>query len=116
MQSKSTTKADDMVVQAQSPDGDEAHMDREAAEAQAQGLGYEFEVKEQDRWLPIANGAYTLPCPPAPSDLRAVSLPSARRRIAGRGPSTLQSRAGSVSATIRCFSEPVASHSALPRT
>lgn len=57
MQSKATTKADDMVVQAQSPDGDEAHMDREAAEAQAQGLGYEFEVKEQDRWLPIANVA-----------------------------------------------------------
>ena len=22
------------------------------------GLGYEFEVKEQDRWLPIANGEY----------------------------------------------------------
>jgi nuclear transcription Y subunit beta len=22
----------------------------------ASGLGYEFEVKEQDRWLPIANG------------------------------------------------------------
>lgn len=21
-----------------------------------QGLGYDFEVKEQDRWLPIANG------------------------------------------------------------
>jgi len=57
MQSKPTTKADDMVVQAQSPDGDEAHMDREGADAQAQGLGYEFEVKEQDRWLPIANVA-----------------------------------------------------------
>ena len=64
MQQKSNTKADDMVVQAQSPDGDEAHMDREGADAQAQGLGYEFEVKEQDRWLPIANGAYSLPCPP----------------------------------------------------
>lgn len=24
---------------------------------EAQGLGYEFEVKEQDRWLPIANVA-----------------------------------------------------------
>jgi hypothetical protein len=22
------------------------------------GLGYEFEVKEQDRWLPIANGTF----------------------------------------------------------
>jgi nuclear transcription Y subunit beta len=62
---KSHTKPDDSVVQAQSPDGEEAHMDRDGADAQAQGLGYEFEVKEQDRWLPIANGAYSLPCPPA---------------------------------------------------
>lgn len=65
MLSKSHTKAEDIVVQAQSPDGEEAHMDREGADAQGQGLGYEFEVKEQDRWLPIANGAYTLPCPSA---------------------------------------------------
>lgn len=40
---------------AQSPD--EEPMDRNAEETQAQGLGYEFEVKEQDRWLPIANVA-----------------------------------------------------------
>ena len=33
---------------------DQDHMDREAEGAQA-GLG-DFEVKEQDRWLPIANG------------------------------------------------------------
>lgn len=52
------------VVPGQSPDGEEAHMDREGADAQAQGLGYEFEVKEQDRWLPIANGEYTVPLPP----------------------------------------------------
>lgn len=32
-------------------------MDRNAEDTQAQGLGYEFEVKEQDRWLPIANVA-----------------------------------------------------------
>lgn len=32
-------------------------MDRNAEEAQVHGLGYEFEVKEQDRWLPIANVA-----------------------------------------------------------
>ena len=32
-------------------------MDRETHDTQGQGLaGYEFEVKEQDRWLPIANG------------------------------------------------------------
>jgi len=40
----------------QSPDDDQ-HMDRNAEDTQAQGLGYEFEVKEQDRWLPIANVA-----------------------------------------------------------
>ncbi|CAO2656744.1 Nn.00g055470.m01.CDS01 [Neocucurbitaria sp. VM-36] len=44
------------VEPAQSPD-EEQPMDRNAEETQAQGLGYEFEVKEQDRWLPIANVA-----------------------------------------------------------
>ncbi|OAL55699.1 nuclear transcription factor Y subunit B-10 [Pyrenochaeta sp. DS3sAY3a] len=44
------------VEPAQSPD-EEHPMDRNAEETQAQGLGYEFEVKEQDRWLPIANVA-----------------------------------------------------------
>jgi hypothetical protein len=54
----STPPKKDGVEQAvQSPDEEEPHMDREAQETQAQGLGYEFEVKEQDRWLPIANGA-----------------------------------------------------------
>ena len=38
-----------------SPDNSE-HMDRGDPEAQARELAYEFEVKEQDRWLPIANG------------------------------------------------------------
>ncbi|KAF1839947.1 histone-fold-containing protein [Cucurbitaria berberidis CBS 394.84] len=42
------------VEPAQSPD-EEHPMDRNAEETQTQGLGYEFEVKEQDRWLPIAN-------------------------------------------------------------
>lgn len=38
----------------QSPD-DEAQMN-DPQDPHAAGLGYEFEVKEQDRWLPIANG------------------------------------------------------------
>ncbi|KAI1846731.1 hypothetical protein JX265_008965 [Neoarthrinium moseri] len=38
----------------QSPDGDEAQMN-DPQDPHASGLGYEFEVKEQDRWLPIAN-------------------------------------------------------------
>lgn len=44
----------------QSPD-EEAQMN-DPQDPQASGLAYEFEVKEQDRWLPIANGAYhTIP-------------------------------------------------------
>lgn len=39
----------------QSPD-EEAQMDPQ--DPQAAGLAYEFEVKEQDRWLPIANGTF----------------------------------------------------------
>ncbi|KAK8048881.1 hypothetical protein PG994_010611 [Apiospora phragmitis] len=38
----------------QSPDGDEAQMN-DPQDPHASALGYEFEVKEQDRWLPIAN-------------------------------------------------------------
>jgi hypothetical protein len=70
---------DDVVPAAgQSPDAEEAHMDRDGPDAQAHALGYEFEVKEQDRWLPIANGAYTLSLPPnaLPCPLRASDLPS----------------------------------------
>ncbi|KAJ8124721.1 hypothetical protein O1611_g8919 [Lasiodiplodia mahajangana] len=42
----------------QSPD-DEAQMN-DPQDPHAAALGYEFEVKEQDRWLPIANGAMLL--------------------------------------------------------
>ena len=38
----------------QSPD-DEAQMN-DPQDPHGSGLAYEFEVKEQDRWLPIANG------------------------------------------------------------
>ena len=48
-------KETDVEQGAPSPDNSE-HMDRGEAEAQARELAYEFEVKEQDRWLPIANG------------------------------------------------------------
>lgn len=43
----------------QSPD-EEAQMN-DPQDPQASGLTYEFEVKEQDRWLPIANGALISP-------------------------------------------------------
>ncbi|MCJ1252711.1 hypothetical protein MMC24_000517 [Lignoscripta atroalba] len=49
-------KETDVEQGAPSPDNSE-HMDRGEAEAQARELAYEFEVKEQDRWLPIANVA-----------------------------------------------------------
>ena len=66
------------VEPAQSPDENDPR-DMNAEETQAQGLGYEFEVKEQDRWLPIANGtSISLACS-LRFDLRKVSLPPARR-------------------------------------
>ncbi|KAI9828628.1 MAG: hypothetical protein M1832_001731 [Thelocarpon impressellum] len=52
--SASPPKEENVEPGAQSPDDE--HMDRDP-ESAAQGLSYEFEVKEQDRWLPIANVA-----------------------------------------------------------
>ncbi|MCJ1334738.1 hypothetical protein MMC09_000003 [Bachmanniomyces sp. S44760] len=54
--SVSPPKETDVEQGAPSPDNSE-HMDRGDPEAQARELAYEFEVKEQDRWLPIANVA-----------------------------------------------------------
>ncbi|KAI9680037.1 MAG: hypothetical protein M1817_005053 [Caeruleum heppii] len=51
--SASPPKEPDVEAGAQS--ADEEPMDRDPE--QAHGLAYEFEVKEQDRWLPIANVA-----------------------------------------------------------
>lgn len=44
-----------MEVGAQSPDEQE-HMDRDQPETSQPPPVFDFEVKEQDRWLPIANG------------------------------------------------------------
>lgn len=52
--SDSPPKEQDVEQNAQSGEEQE-HMDRDQEGAQGQGLG-DFEVKEQDRWLPIANG------------------------------------------------------------
>ena len=57
--SPSPPKETDVEQGAPSPDNSE-HMDRGEAEAQARELAYEFEVKEQDRWLPIANGWFLM--------------------------------------------------------
>ncbi|KAF1989557.1 hypothetical protein K402DRAFT_326179 [Aulographum hederae CBS 113979] len=46
-----------------SPADSDPPMDREVHDTQGQGGYSEFEVKEQDRWLPIANGWF----PPSPS-------------------------------------------------
>ncbi|OAA62602.1 nuclear transcription factor Y subunit B-3 [Niveomyces insectorum RCEF 264] len=46
---------DDVKQDEQSPD-EEAQMN-DPQDPHSSGLGYEFEVKEQDRWLPIANVA-----------------------------------------------------------
>ena len=43
-----------------SPDNSDHNMDRGDPDAQARDLTFEFEVKEQDRWLPIANGWFSV--------------------------------------------------------
>jgi histone H3/H4 len=48
---------DNVMLAPQSPDDSESHKDRDTQDMHAPGLGYDFEVKEQDRWLPIANVA-----------------------------------------------------------
>ena len=54
MSSASPPKEPEVEQGTQSGD-DPEHMEREHQETQTQGPA-EFEVKEQDRWLPIANG------------------------------------------------------------
>lgn len=60
MSSASPPKEPEVEPEAQSGD-DQEHMERDNQDTQGQGQG-EFEVKEQDRWLPIANGKFTCPC------------------------------------------------------
>ncbi|KAL1854680.1 transcriptional activator hap3 [Paecilomyces lecythidis] len=55
MSSASPPKEPEVEPEAQSGD-DQEHMERDNQDTQGQGQG-EFEVKEQDRWLPIANVA-----------------------------------------------------------
>jgi len=54
--SASPPKETDVEQGVQSPDDPDAQMN-DPQDPHASGLGYEFEVKEQDRWLPIANVA-----------------------------------------------------------
>jgi len=55
MMSASPPKDVDVEQGGQSPDDPDAQMN-DPQDPHASGLAYEFEVKEQDRWLPIANG------------------------------------------------------------
>jgi len=48
-------------VEQGAPSGDEEAQMNDPQDPHSTGLGYEFEVKEQDRWLPIANGMSSLP-------------------------------------------------------
>ena len=47
----------DVEQGAPSPTDEDAQMDN-PQDPHSAGLAYEFEVKEQDRWLPIANGTW----------------------------------------------------------
>jgi hypothetical protein len=53
--SASPQQEKDVEQGVQSPDDADAQMN-DPQDPHASGLAYEFEVKEQDRWLPIANG------------------------------------------------------------
>lgn len=55
MSSASPPKEPDVEPETQSGD-DPEQMDRDNQDPS--GQGQEFEVKEQDRWLPIANGSF----------------------------------------------------------
>lgn len=65
----------------QSPDAEEQM--NEPQDPQSTGLIYEFEVKEQDRWLPIANGMLYF-CPSSASDLRDAHTVQTPRRFVRR--------------------------------
>ncbi|KAL0639622.1 transcriptional activator hap3 [Maublancomyces gigas] len=71
--SASPSKELEVEVGAQSPDEQE-HMDRDQPEPSQQPPVFDFEVKEQDRWLPIANGECasltTTPAALADADIR----------------------------------------------
>jgi hypothetical protein len=58
--SASPPKETDVEQGVQSPDDTDAQMN-DPQDPHASGLAYEFEVKEQDRWLPIANGESLTP-------------------------------------------------------
>lgn len=59
MSSASPPKEPDVEPETQSGD-DPEQMDRDNQDPS--GQGQEFEVKEQDRWLPIANGSFFFCC------------------------------------------------------
>lgn len=60
MSSPAQSPRDTEEVEATAPSPDENETQQQEGEGAMsrddQGIGYDFEVKEQDRWLPIANG------------------------------------------------------------
>lgn len=91
--SASPPKETEDAPDAQSGDEAETGMSREQEGTQTQGLG-DFEVKEQDRWLPIANGWF--PCFPMHfllfSDLRVPCVTSVTCMLALNNEGLLWSR------------------------
>jgi len=53
-------------VEQGAPSPDEDAQMNDPQDPHSSGLAYEFEVKEQDRWLPIANGMSCLSFFPPP--------------------------------------------------
>ena len=66
---QSPRATDDVEPDAATPEDNENEQQQTEGEGTMNrddtGLGFEFEVKEQDRWLPIANGEFAAPCIPS---------------------------------------------------
>lgn len=70
-------------VEQGAPSGDEEAQMNDPQDPHSSGLAYEFEVKEQDRWLPIANGTFRPGRPFRCSSPRASPRRDSRARTRG---------------------------------
>ncbi len=81
----------DVEQGAQSPDEDAQMNDPQ--DPHSSGLAFEFEVKEQDRWLPIANGK---------SSLRWLLFSSATSRLSLPLPASLKHHRQTCADAVSC--------------
>lgn len=92
-------------VEQGAPSGDDEGQMNDPQDPHSTGLGYEFEVKEQDRWLPIANGMScflffdaSLVLPPGHDSRACVVVALSPRRLRSACMATKPSLTGAVPA------------------